>query len=103
MSASSGPLQDAIKKLVKQEPGWKAFDKKPAVGARPGTIGTGRPAAAGDVGAGSFVEVDYAQREYYAERSVVSTDGVFSIVYKPAKKLRGENGMTLELKEPPAV
>lgn len=100
MAASTGALKDAIKKLVEDAPGWKKFEKQPAVGGRTSSIGTGRPAAAGG-GAGGFVEVDYSKREYYAERTVVSTDGIFALVYKPAKKLVGENSMTLEFKEPP--
>lgn len=103
MAASSNALQDAIRKLVEKDPKWKAFDKKPAVGERQGSIGTGHPAAAaGTGGSGSFVESSYASREYWPTRTLHTSDGVFSFEWAPVKKMLGKGGVTFEPAEPPA-
>lgn len=99
---NSSLLQDAVERLLKKEKGWGQFQPKPAVGARPGVVGTGLPASSAGGAAGSFVEASFEQREYHAERQVTSSDGVFVMRYKPIKKIVGDDGRTLEFKEPPA-
>lgn len=94
-------LDKAIERLTKKERGWEQFKPAPPVGGRPGTKTTGRPSAGGGT-SGSFVEADFALREYYAERNIRSTDGVFVMRFKPIKKVVGDDGRTLEFKEPPA-
>lgn len=102
MAASE--LQKAVDKLIKREPGWKQATTPPKVGPRPGTVSTGRPASAPGAGGATltFVEQDYALRETYDERVLASSDGVFEIAWRPTKKIIGEAGGVIELKEPPA-
>ena len=102
MASSASELQRAIERLMQKEKGWGQFVAPPAVGARPGGIGTGLPASAGGSAAGSFVETDFEQREYHAERQIASTDGIFVMRYRPIKKVVGEDARTLEFKDPPA-
>lgn len=102
MSASD--FKKAVEKLIRREPRWRAATAAPVVGRRPGTVSTGRPASApGSVGAAlTFVEIDYAQREHYTERTAPTSDGIFEVAWRPTKKLYGQGGATIELKEPPA-
>lgn len=100
--AGASELEKAIERLTKKERGWEQFKPAPQVGGRPGTRTTGRPSASGGGAAGSFVEADAALREYYDERQVASTDGVFVLRFKPIKKIVGDDGRALEFKEPPA-
>ncbi len=102
MAASASELQRAIERLLQKEKGWGEFVPQPAVGARPGGVGTGLPASASGGAAGSFVEADFDQREYHAERQIASTDGIFVMRYRPIKKVVGDDARTLEFKEPPA-
>ena len=102
MAASASELQRAIERLLQKEKGWGEFAPKPAVGARPGGVGTGLPASASGGAAGSFVEADFDQREYHTERQIASTDGIFVMRYRPIKKVVGDDARTLEFKEPPA-
>lgn len=99
---SSTALQKAVERLVASEPGWSAFEQKPPVGARPGTVSTGRPASSQASTALEFVEQDYAQREFFAERTVTSSDGIFEIAWRPTRAIHGAAGQRIELKEPPA-
>ena len=96
---AANDLKAALESLMGASAGWSPLEKIPPVGRRPGSIGVG--AAAGtSAGSDSFVEKNYAAREHYAERVLTTSDGVFSIAWKPTKKLFGEDDMTIELKEP---
>ena len=92
-------LKAALESLVGATAGWSPLEKIPPVGRRPGSIGVGS-AAGTSAGSDSFVEEDYAAREHYAERVLRTSDGVFSIAWKPTKRLFGKGGTTIELKEP---
>ncbi len=75
-------LQKAIDKLVAREPGWKEFLKPaPAASSIGPSIGVGKPkggqSAAGG-GGGDLTERSFAERTYYADKFVKSSDGLFS-------------------------
>lgn len=98
--AGASELQKAISRLVEREPKWKAFDPKPAVGARPGSKSAGFPASATS-SAGNKVEQSYASREHYAERELtLSSDGLITVLWSPPKVFHWDDNTTTELKEP---
>lgn len=96
---NSSLLQDAIDRLKAAEPGWKAFDRKPAVGAKPGNVSTGRPASGKSA---TLEESDAALRTYFATRTLTSSDGLFSIEWAPIQTISLVSGGVFEFKEPPA-
>ena len=79
--AGASELDKAVEKLTKREKGWAKFSRPPAVGARPGTVTTGRPSTTSSTSSSPFAEKDYAQREHYADRALTSSDGVFTLIY----------------------
>lgn len=99
--ASAGELQNAVDRLIKSEPGWKQFDKKPPVGARPGAVSTGRAAGSTSGSAQSLVEADASKREFYAPRTVTTSDGLFTIEQPVIKKIILMGGGSIEFQEPP--
>lgn len=103
MPAPSSPLQDAIDRLIKREPGWEKFKRPPDKGGRPGAVATGRPSATG--GSGQQVtleELDASLREYWGAKILTSSDGLFTIEVEPLKKLRLKDGSDFLFAEPPA-
>lgn len=101
--AGASELQNAIDRLVKAEPGWKAFDKKPAVGGKPGAVSTGRGAGGAAAGALSLVESDATLREYYDARTLTTSDGIFSIEWEPIKKMLMIGGGSITFQDPPGT
>lgn len=102
MAAPKSPLQDAIDRLVKREPRWKAFDRKHPVGAAVGGRAVGRPGGAtGASGGSGFDEFDAAQREYYPARILTSSDGIFQISWEPIKSILLQGDVRATFKEPP--
>jgi len=99
--APSNELRKALDKFLSKNEGWRAFDSKPAVGAKPGGVGTGRPSAASAGGGGAFVESDYALREYWPATTITTSDGLFTLEIKPIKKIALEGGGAAEFKQPP--
>lgn len=99
MAASE--LQKAVEKLVKREPGWKAFEPPPNVGARPGEVSKGRPASSSPSSAATLEESDAALREYFSARMLTSSDGLFTIEVRPIKKIVLVGNGAFIFKEPP--
>lgn len=61
----------------------------PAIPARAGASGPvpqKRPSGGGV--ASPLVEADYANREFHAERTLVTPDGFFTVAYRPLKTLK---------------
>ena len=99
--AGASELDKAIDKLIKREKGWEAFKQAPAVGARPGTVTTGRPSSTGGTGGGAFAERDYTAREYWPERELArTTDGLFVFLGQPIKSISLEGGGNATFMEP---
>lgn len=101
--AGASELQKAIDRLTKAEPDWKAFDKKPAVGGRPGAVSTGRGVGGASAGALSLVESDATLREYHAARTLTTSDGIFSIEWEPIKKVMLVGGGSMQFQDPPGA
>lgn len=103
MAVPKSPLEEAINKLVRKEPGWAKFVQKPSVGARAGGVTVGTPGAApGGTGGQIFDEADFAQREYWPERTLLSSDGYFSFSYRPIRSILLEDGTRATFEEPTA-
>lgn len=101
MATSASELDKAIEKLTQREKGWAQFKAAPSVGARPGTVTTGRPSSTGGTGGGAFAESDYTAREYWPERELArTTDGLFVFLGQPIKSIALEGGGTATFKEP---
>ena len=98
MAASE--LQKAVEKLVKREKGWSEFEKKPAAGPRAGGVSTGRPSSAASSSSDDLVEPDYSTREWWPDREVVSSDGLFTFIWRPAKTIRLQGNRAIRLDEP---
>ena len=79
----SSELQKAVDRLIKTEPGWKEATRPPARGGKAGSTSTGRPTAGQS--AISLIEPDASAREYWAPRTLRSTDGVLTIEVAPIK------------------
>ena len=103
MAASE--LQKAVEKLIKTEPGWKAFEPVAPVGGRAGAVSTGRPSSASPTSAPlspTLEESDAALREYFGARLLTSSDGLFTIELRPIKKIVLTGDGALIFKDPPA-
>ena len=85
--AGVSELEKAVDKLIRREKGWSEFKRPAAVGARPGAVTTGRPSASGSQSAAAFEESDYLLREYWPDRLLTSTDGLFTWYEQPIKKI----------------
>lgn len=78
------------------------FEPKPAQGAKPPAVGKSKSGGGKSSGGGNnLVELSYATREYYDERSIFSSDGTISMRVRPIKAIVLTNGQRLEFKEPP--
>lgn len=99
MAVPASPLQEAIERLIKKEPGWRNFAPKPAVGGRPGSVSIGTPGAGADGGL-AFEEDDFEQREYWPERTLLSSDGFFSFSYRPIRSILLKDGTRATFQEP---
>lgn len=93
---SAGSLQDALGRLVGEPPGFEPLAPSPPVGERPGAVAVGRPGSS----SGIFAEKDYSQREHYAARTLVSSDGIFTILWQPIKSILLEDGTRATFKGP---
>ena len=98
-SSSSNDLQQALDQLLgRRSQGWTPFDPKQPVGGRVGGIGIGSPSSAVS---GSFTELDASRREYYADRVLATTDGVFTSVERHIKSILLVGGERATFDEPP--
>tara|TARA_R110001583_G_scaffold195522_3_gene375179 strand:- start:18787 stop:19092 length:306 start_codon:yes stop_codon:yes gene_type:complete len=99
---SSRTFKEALDKLKDEQKGWKAFDRVPAQGGRPGQRSTGRPSSAATAGATLvFEESDYTLRQYWTERPVaVSSDGLMVVYASPIKSIELVGGTAAAFDEP---
>jgi len=77
------------------------FEPKPPQGAKPPAVGKSKSGGGKSSGGNNLVELSYATREYYDERSIFSSDGTISMRVRPIKAIVLTNGQRLEFKEPP--
>lgn len=90
-SSDPGLLEKALRRIVQEQKGWAKFVPPEAKGARPGTVGTGVPASAGEGGA-TIEEEDASLRTYWPAKTLTSTDGLFTLQVEPIKSLRLRSG-----------
>ena len=103
MAESSDDLQKALEKLLRGGGGWAPFEKKQPVGGRLGGLGVGLPSSGtGGGGGGGFAESDASLREYYADRVITTSDGVFTSVERHIKSIALAGGGRATFDEPPA-
>ena len=57
-----------------------------AIPARTGTALPGSPSSSGGI-ASPLTEVNYAARTYWADVTITSTDGIFTMVFSPIKSI----------------
>lgn len=100
----ASPMADAMKRFLKDNPGWQKIADGIPVGRRPGATSTG-PAASTTVGSnaggGSFVESDYTLREYHPKVFKSTSDGVFGFEIEPIKRVVGYNNQFQAYEPPP--
>ena len=97
-ATNSSALEKALQRLLEREPGWKHFGQPEPKGARPAAVGVGVPATSGQGGA--FDEKDAALRTYYPVKTLISTDGLFTLQIEPIKSIRLVSGDDAKFKEP---
>lgn len=103
MAFSARAIQDALGRLAGERQGFERLDSLPEVGGRTGTISAGRPSASASAGGNiAFAELDATLREYYPERTLISSDGFFSFSYRPIKSITLVGGDKATFEEPPA-
>ena len=77
------------------------FEPKPPQGAKPPAVGkskSGGGATSG--GAGDLQETAVADREYWPDRIVTSTDGAFTWIVKPIKRVSLTSGKSIRFANP---
>lgn len=98
---SGSELQKAVDRLMKKETGWEAFKAKPEKGGKPASRSVGRPGSSQAASSGGVItEDDYDARERYDAHTVVTSDHMFSIEYKPIKSISDVKGPPHTFKEP---
>ncbi len=98
---SGASLQDAARRLVSEQPGWKPTKPAPNKGARPGEIATGRPASA-ESGEGTVLEEsDFELREYWDPVELTSSDGLFTFEVEPIRQISLVGDGLFTFAEPP--
>lgn len=95
-------LDDAVRRLGKDQRGVGPLPSRPAVGSRPGAVSRSRTPSSTSSGSGSINEIDYTLREYYPERLVTSSDGFVVLRVKPIKRVAIEDGQFMTFQQPPA-
>ncbi|MCQ9378793.1 hypothetical protein [Methyloversatilis sp. XJ19-49] len=76
------------------------FEPKPVQGAKPPAIGRGRtPAASGGSG-DVLVETSFASRTYWPDETVTSTDGAFTWIVKPIRRVSLQGGNWIDFADP---
>lgn len=98
---SNSLLQDALRRLMEQQPGWKKATTPPEQGPKPAARGKGLPASSSSANGIAFNESDYGLREYWPPVSVTSADGLFTVEVDPIKAIALDGGGKATFKEPP--
>ncbi len=98
---SSTDLKKSIQRLLGDEEGWKPLETPPAKGGKGASRSVGRPGASQTTpGGGVITEDDYDAREYWDAHTVVTSDYLFAIEYKPIKSILDVSGDRHTFKEP---
>lgn len=80
--------------------GREALQPKAPQGAKPPVVGVGRTPASGSGSGGEMQETSVADREYWTDETVTSTDGAFTWIVKPIKRVKLTSGGSIRFAEP---
>lgn len=98
---SAREIQQAVRRLVGGDQGYKPLDGLPVVGAQPGRVSVGHPGGSSSAAGVSFTESDYTLRQYWPERvAATSSDGLFVIIEQPIKSIELIEGGPATFAEP---
>jgi hypothetical protein len=77
------------------------FQPKRAQGAKPPAVGKGKAAAGGGGGAAADMqETAAADREYWTNETITTTDGAFTWIVKPIKRVKLTSGKSIRFADP---
>lgn len=77
------------------------FQPKRAQGAKPPAVGKGKAAAGGSGGAAADMqETAAADREYWTNETITTTDGAFTWIVKPIKRVKLTSGKSIRFADP---
>lgn len=102
-----GDIAKALSKIGAREVAGGGYFIKPKEqlqpareqGAKTPEVGKGKSAAGG--GSGELIETAYEDRTYWDDRTYTSSDGVFTFIVKPIKKVSLTSGYSITFAEPP--
>jgi hypothetical protein len=72
----------------------------PPIPPRTGSAISQLPVASGGSGGGGFEELDYALREYYSDRTLMTADGLFTLVIRPIARIVLKGGEVAKFAQP---
>lgn len=76
------------------------FVPKPPQGKKPAVVGRGRTPASGSGSGGVLVETSFASRTYWANETGSSTDGAFTWIAKPIRRVSLQGGGWIDFADP---
>lgn len=77
------------------------FEPKPAQGAKPPAVGKSKSGGGGTSGgAGDLQETSVADREHWADDIFTTTDGAFTWIAKPIKRVKLTSGRSIRFADP---
>lgn len=103
-----GDIAKALSKIGAREVAGGGYFIKPREqlqppreqGAKAPGIGKGKAASGGS--GNELTETAYEDRTYWGDRTYTSSDGVFTFIVKPIKKVSLTSGYSINFAEPPA-
>ncbi len=100
-------LADDIKKLSGKPPAEVRLDgasTPQSIRRKTGLSPVSPPSGSGNI-ASPLTETDYADREFFGDHTMTTTDGVFTFVWNPIKTTKfldaNDKAVVIEYKEPP--
>lgn len=102
-----GDLAKALSKIGAREAAGGGYFIKPRdqlqpareQGAKAPGVGKGKAGAGG--GSDEMVETSYEDRTYWGDKTFTTSDGVFTFIVKPIKKVSFTSGHSITFAEPP--
>lgn len=102
-----GDIAKALSKIGAREVAGGGYFIKPKdqlqpareQGSKGPEVGKGKAGAGGS--SGEMVEASYGDRTYWDDRTYTTSDGVFTFIVKPIKKVTFTSGHSITFAEPP--
>ncbi|WP_430434248.1 hypothetical protein [Methyloversatilis sp.] len=76
------------------------FEEKPAKGAKPPAVARAKAQSSGGGGGDDLQETAAADREYWTDETLTTTDGAFVWVVRPIKRVKLTTGRSIRLADP---